>query len=317
MSLRLAIPLVTSLVTFSLLGCGSDAGQGTTTLRPGVEDSSQSYKGTPSAAESAFWEAVRNGDDTGREEAANKMRADAQRDPATYGYSAFLAGANSFMHPTVLLRAQADGTTLPQGQPRTPDQLADAEQLLTQGMQNLTDPLYLGFDAAFLATLQLGSGDVAAGQQSFALGMQKNPAASGFISVIFKLQQQDVPGALDAFYQLIEYCSGGPVDHGGAGAGAYVARANAATLVHRECYSGYHATHGTEGILLLVGDVHALNGDAQAAGQYYAAAQAAKNFSSWPLAPLLQRRIDGTEPPSLGATTGLTSCGSCHTNTLP
>jgi hypothetical protein len=190
MSLRLAIPLVTSLVTFSLLGCGSDAGQGTTTLRPGVEDSSQSYKGTPSAAESAFWEAVRNGDDTGREEAANKMRADAQRDPATYGYSAFLAGANSFMHPTVLLRAQADGTTLPQGQPRTPDQLADAEQLLTQGMQNLTDPLYLGFDAAFLATLQLGSGDVAAGQQSFALGMQKNPAASGFISVIFKLQQQ-------------------------------------------------------------------------------------------------------------------------------
>ena len=75
MSLRLAIPLVTSLVTFSLLGCGSDAGQGTTTLRPGVEDSSQSYKGTPSAAESAFWEAVRNGDDTGREEAANKMRA--------------------------------------------------------------------------------------------------------------------------------------------------------------------------------------------------------------------------------------------------
>src|SRR5678815_5188064 len=100
MSLRLVIQLVTPLVTFSFLGCGSDAGPKVAALRPGVEDSSQSYKGTPSAAESAFWEAVRSGDDTGREDAANKMRADAQRDPATYGYSAFLAGANSFMHPT-------------------------------------------------------------------------------------------------------------------------------------------------------------------------------------------------------------------------
>ena len=140
-------------------------------------------------------------------------------------------------------------------------------------MQNLTDPLYLGFDAAFLATLQLSSGDVVSGQETFAFGMQKNPAASGFISIIFKLQQQDAPGALDAFYQLIEYCYGGPVDHDGADAGEYLARANVATLAHRECYSGYHAPHGTEGLLLLGGDLHALNGNAQAAGQYYAAVQ--------------------------------------------
>src|SRR5262245_12333002 len=105
MSLRLVVPLV----IFSLLGCGSDAGPGAAPLRPGVEDSSQAYKGTPSAAESAFWNAVRSGDDTARGEAANKMRADAQRDPATYGYSAFLSGANSFIPPTALLRAQAAG----------------------------------------------------------------------------------------------------------------------------------------------------------------------------------------------------------------
>ena len=317
MFLRHVIPLVALFGTSSLVGCDSDANSGAAPLRPGVEDSSQSYKGTPSTAESAFWVAVRGGDDAARGEAVTKMRADAQRDPATYGYSAFLCGANSFMQPTVLLRAQADGTTLPQGQPRTPDQLADAAQLLTQGMQHLTDPLYLGFDAAFLATLQLGNGDVVSGQENFALGMQKNPAAGGFISIIFKLQQQDVTGALAAFYQLIEYCSGGPVDHEGAGAGAYVARANVATLVHRECYSGYHATHGTEGLLLLAGDVHALNGNAQAAGQYYSAVQAAKNYASWPLKPLLERRINGTEQPSLAATIGLTGCGSCHTNSLP
>ena len=317
MFLRLVIPLVAPFVTFSLIGCGSDAGSGAAPLRPGVEDSSQSYKGTPSAAESAFWVAVRGGDDAARAEAVTKMRADARRDPATYGYSAFLSGADSFMQPAVLLRAQAGGTALPQGQPRTPDQVSDAEQLFTQGMQNLTDPLYLGFDAALLATLQLGRGDVASGQESFALGMQKNPAAGGFISIIFKLQQQDVTGALDAFSQLIEYCSGGPVDHEGAGAGEYVARANVATLAHRECYSGYHATHGTEGLLLLAGDVHALNGNAQAAGQYYSAVQAAKNYASWPLKPLLERRINGTEQPSLAATIGLTGCGSCHTNSLP
>src|SRR5262245_52250659 len=158
MSLRLVIsvvlPVVLPVVAFSLLGCDSDQGSGSTPLRPGVEDSSRSYKGTPSAAESAFWEAVRSGNDAARGVAANKMAADAQRDPATYSYSAFLAAANSFMLPTVFLRAQAAGTTLPQGQPPTPDQLSEAERLFSQGMQNLTDPLYLGFDAALLATLQ-------------------------------------------------------------------------------------------------------------------------------------------------------------------
>jgi hypothetical protein len=317
MSLRLVPPLVIPLVTLSLLGCDSDAGPGPAPLRPGIEDSSHSYKGTPSAAESAFWEAVRAGDDAAREEAANRMRADAQRAPATYGYSAFLAGANSFMLPTALLRAQAAGTTLPQQPPPMPDQLSEAGRLLTQGMQNLTDPLYLGFDAALLATLQLSSGDVVAGQESFALGMQKNPAASGFISIIFELQEQDAPGALGAFHQLFEYCSGGPVDHDGADASEYAARANAATLAHRECYSGYHATHGTEGLLLLAGDVHALNGNAQAAGRYYAAAQAGRNYASWPLRPLLERRMNGTEQASLAAAIGLTGCGSCHTNALP
>ena len=313
MSLRLVIPLV----TLSLLGCGSDAVTGTAPLRPGIEDSSQSYKGTPSAAESAFWEAMRSGDDAARGEAVNKMRADAQQDPATYGYSAFLSGANSFITPTVFLRAQAAGTMLPQPPPPMPDQWSEAARLLTQGMQTLTDPLYLGFDAAFLATLQLSSGDVASGQETFAFGMQKNPAAGGFFSIIFKLQQQDAPGALDAFYQLIEYCYGGPVDHDGADAGAFLARANVATLAHRECYSGYHATHGTEGLLLLGGDLHALNGNAQAAGQYYAAVTAASNYALWPLKPLLERRINGTEQPSLAAAMGLTGCGSCHTNALP
>src|SRR5262245_35753437 len=132
MSLRIVI----SLVMISLLGCDPDAGSGAAPLRPGVEDSSRSYKGTPSAAESAFWEAVRSGDDAAREVAANKMVADAQRDPASYGYSAFLSGANSFMLPTALLRAQAAGTMLPQGPPPTPDRFSEAERLFTQGMQN-------------------------------------------------------------------------------------------------------------------------------------------------------------------------------------
>ena len=88
MSLRLVIPLV----TLSLLGCGSDAVTGTAPLRPGIEDSSQSYKGTPSAAESAFWEAMRSGDDAARGEAVNKMRADAQQDEERYRHEEEIVG---------------------------------------------------------------------------------------------------------------------------------------------------------------------------------------------------------------------------------
>ena len=72
---------------------------------------------------------MRGGDDAARGEAVNKMRADAQQDPATYGYSAFLSGANSFITPTVFLRAQAAGTMLPQPPPPMPDQWSEAARL--------------------------------------------------------------------------------------------------------------------------------------------------------------------------------------------
>src|SRR5678815_109418 len=72
-------------------------------LRPGVEDSSKAYKGTPSPAENAFWEAIRSGDDAARAEAVTKLGADVAEDPSN-GYSEFLVGASSFMPSSDVLR---------------------------------------------------------------------------------------------------------------------------------------------------------------------------------------------------------------------
>jgi hypothetical protein len=65
----------------------------TTTLRPGIKDSSKSFQGTASPSETAFWEAVRKGDDTARAKAVEDLKKDSATDPKN-AYSAFLAAAN-------------------------------------------------------------------------------------------------------------------------------------------------------------------------------------------------------------------------------
>jgi len=309
-------PLKTLMLTSCLIACGAPAPTPTpnpTPLRPGVKDSSKVYQGTPSPAESAFWDAVRSGDDAARATAVSQMKSDVQAD-ATNGYSEFLIGANEFMPPVDLLRAMASGTAPPMQMPVNGQ---EAASFLAPGMQNLTDPLYLGFDAAFLGVLQMQSGDTAKGQMTFTLAQMKNPAASGFINVIRSLIGQDLPGALASAYTLLEFCNGGPIDRTGMDAAAWVAKANATSLAHRECYSGFHAMHGTEGLLLLTGDLHAMNGNNDAAGRYYAAAKSATNYSTWPLKPLLERRVSGMQPPSPEQMLGVTACGTCHTKSLP
>ena len=104
----------------------------------------------------------------------------------------------------------------------------------------------------------------------------------------------------------------------GSDAAAYVAKQNAGTLVHRECYSGYYAPHGSSGELLILGDLAALTGATQAATAYYTAAQGTSDYSTWALQPLVERRLSGAQPAQLSTEVLVAStCATCHTNTLP
>jgi len=188
---------------------------------------------------------------------------------------------------------------------------------LQQGMQHLTDPLYLGFDAALLGALQLAGGNPADGAKTLAFAQSQNHAASGFVSIVNDVQSGNAPAALNDAYTLLEFCNGGPLDHNGADANNYATKANAGALAHRECYSGYYSMHGTEGLLLITGDLHALNGNAPAASAYYNATRGAADYSTWALQPLIDRRLNGKEPASPKEMPYLVQCPTCHTNTLP
>jgi hypothetical protein len=96
----------------------------------------------------------------------------------------------------------------------------------------------------------------------------------------------------------------------------YVARANASKLAHRECYSGYLAPHGTEGMLLIMGDLHWAVGEKETAQRYYAALRAATNYKSWPLHGLAERRFAGTQPVKPADLGALVECSTCHVNEL-
>jgi hypothetical protein len=302
------------LVAAGLAGCSASS---TTTpdaaasLRPGVEDSNQVYKGTPSAHEAAFWVAVRDADDAGRAAAVAQLAADVTADP-TNGYSAFLIGASSFMAPSPVLRALAAGTPPPTGA------FAPAVPYLQQALGHLTDPFYLGFAGGLLAAVQLGSGDVAAGTATFATAAGHNHVATALVTVIGDLARHDAATALPDMYALLDYCNGGAIDRTGAGAAALVAKQNAGALAQRECYSGYHAPHGSPGHLLILADLHALHGDAAAAKAYYTALQAATDYPTWPLRPLVERRLSGAQPADLAGASAITNtCATCHASSLP
>lgn len=224
-----------------------DAPNEMTTLRPGVEDSSQAFKGTLSDAQAAFWVAVRDADDAAREKAAAALEAAAADDP-TDGYSAFLRGAHAYMPGEAMLRALVDGTEFPE--PPMPG--PDAARVLEQAVENLTDPLYLGFSAALLAGVQ---SDPAAQEATTQLAIANNLPATLFGKLSQEAAMGDAASAADTIAVVLEYCTGSPLDREQPDAAGYVARGNAAGLSHRECYSGYFAPHGTEGLMLIMGDL--------------------------------------------------------------
>jgi len=302
------------LLAVALTGCtstGATRPDATPALRPGIEDSNQVYKGTPSANESAFWVAVRNADDAGRAAVVTRLTTDIAADPSN-GYSQFLVAASYFMRPNTTLRALADGTqppafTLPASIP-----------YLKQALTNLTDPFYLGFDGGLLASVELGAGNVAEGGPRFAEAVKNNHVATALITVLGDLQAHDVSRALADMYALLEYCNGGPLDHNGGDAAGYVAKLNAGALAQRECYSGYHAPHGSTGELLILADLHALVGNAGAARAYYDAILNVTDYATWPLKPLIERRRSGAQATDLATVSTISNtCATCHTNTLP
>jgi hypothetical protein len=268
------------------------------------------YKGTPSANESAFWVAVRNADDAGRATVVSRLTADITADP-TNGYSQFLVAASHFMAPNTVLRALAAGT------PPPAFSLGEVPYL-REALTNLTDPFYLGFDGGLLASIELAAGNVAEGGPRFATAVANNHVATALIVVIGDLQMRNSAQALADMYAMLEYCNGGPLARNGSDAAAYVAKANAGALAQRECYSGYHAPHGTAGELLILADLNALNGNTATARAYYDALQSVTDYPTWALKPLVERRRSGAQAPDLATVDTITNtCATCHTNTLP
>lgn len=303
------------LVTATIAGCSTDDDDsppdGEPLLRPGVEDSNQVYKGTPNASERAFWIAVRNGDDAALSTAVEQMKADVAADPSN-GYSQFLIGASTFMPPSAVLRALRDDTEIPELVAPPPT------SVLKDALQNLTDPFYLGFAGGLQASLEFAAGNFAEGGPRFALAAQHNRVATAFITVLGDLQQGDMPRAQEDMYAMLEYCYGGALDRGGGDAMRFVDKANAGGLVQRECYSGYHAAHASAGELLILADLHAINGDAETARKYYDAVLKVADYPTWPLKPLLERRRSGAQAAAANTVSAIANtCGTCHTNTLP
>jgi len=306
--------MVTVAVAVAAAACSSsssspDAGG---SLRPGVEDSSQAYKGTPNAHESAFWTAVRDADDAGRAAVVDQLKADVAADSSN-GYSQFLIGASHFMPPATTLAALAAGTRPAPFQPS-----ADGKPYLEQGIGSLTDPFYLGFDEALLAGLQFIAGDPQA-MTTAVSAFGHNRVATGFFLILQDLtMKQDPRQALTDTYSLLDYCNDAPLDRAGADAASLVTKLDGGAMRQRECYSGYHAPHGSSALVFLLGDLQALTGNAAAAGHYYMAAQTTRDYATWPLKPVVERRLaPGAAAPTLGELTGIAAtCGTCHVDHL-
>jgi hypothetical protein len=282
-------------------------------LRPGVKDSSKSFQGTASANETSFWEAIRRGDDAARAKAVESLKKDAAADPKN-AYSAFLAAANVYMPPSGLLPALNAGM-FPEGGElqQLPE---DTVRLLTNSMNTFTDPLLKGFAASLLSATQAGGGDFEGAGKSMEIAIANNLPASAVTRAVGSLLQRDVKGAYEVIWAMMDFCAGAPLDRNNPDVDTYVDRANKSDLRHRECYSGYHATHGTEGTLLLAGDLAALNGNAAGAVRVYAGMKRSTNYSTWALRDLAERRISGDLKAVPENMFNISACTSCHVDQI-
>jgi hypothetical protein len=170
---------------------------------------------------------------------------------------------------------------------------ADTLQLFANATNTFTDPLYKGFAASLLSATQAGAGDFEASNKSMGIAIANNIPASSVTRAIGSLLQRDLKGAYAVIWEMMDFCAGAPLDRSNPDVDTYVDRANKSDLRHRECYSGYHATHGTEGTLLIAGDLAALNGNASGAARMYAGMKRATNYGTWALRDLAERRISG------------------------
>lgn len=297
----------------SLLGTSAAPGSvySQASVRPGVEDSSRAFQGSLSPAETAFWRAVRDGNDDAREAAVATMKADIAANPAD-GYTPFVTGASSLIPDSSLVRALAAGE-----HPRRGGGSRGAGPLFTRALEHLTDPLYIGFADILQSFVQLRSGDAAAAARSRSHAFATNVPAASVGLVIGQLSAGDTAGALDTMSNMLDFCNGTPLDRANPDLGGFVDKANAGAMVHRECYSGYFGPHATEGELLIVGDLHAATGNPKLAMLYYRAAMRATTFATWPLRPLVERRIRGAQPAETTDLPAIAACTTCHTNTLP
>lgn len=292
-------------------GCAADDVQPTRRTnadRPGLEDSSKAYKGKPSAAESAFWGAVRDGDDAAREAAVKDLAADVKRDPSN-GYSAFLAGASPYFAPSndALVAITTGGAA--------PPPLIDVDDksaaLLDEAVRTLKDPLYLGFAALFLGSARRIS-DPAEADRLLALSAKNNVPANRIGRLTFALVQSDPKTALDLFYDVMDHCLDRKADRSEPPVEEFVAKANQGALAHRECYSGYFAPHGTEGALFVGAELVAVNGNAALAKKFYQAASESRSYETWKLRAVNERRLAG-EPAKVENMVAVVQCGTCHT----
>ena len=309
--------LSTRIYLFSILALAAACSADTTTtatapvatLRPGVKDSSKAFQGTASANETAFWESVRKGDDAARAKAVEGLKKDVAADPAN-AYSAFLAGANVFIPPSGLLLALNAGQ-VPGGGDQGPPP-PDTIPLFTNSTNAFTDPLYKGFAASLLSATQAGGGDFEASGKSMAIGIANNIPASSVTRAIGSILQKDVKSAYELIWAMMDFCAGAPLDRSNPDVDTYVDRANKSDLRHRECFSGYHAEHGTEGTLLLAGDLAALSGNATGAARMYAGTKRSRNYGTWGLRTLAERRISGDLKAVPENLFNISACTSCH-----
>jgi hypothetical protein len=258
---------------------------------------------------------VREADAVARKSAVAALKGDLASDP-TNGYGAFLVGSTAFIQGADLLNALATGqpvsTAIALPELSLP---ADAQPLLEQALTHMTDPFYIGIDATLLAVIEKQS-DAAAAAKTQQLADSSNFVASSVGKTTSALVVGDSAGALNVMYEWLKYCNQGVLDPMNPDVDAFVDAANAAGLEQRECYSGYYAMHGTEGELLQIGDLYAIAGNSGVANLYYNAMRRATNYASWPLKPLAERRIDGTQAVKQDDLVAVIACATCHVNEI-
>ncbi len=277
------------LAASALAGCASLA-VATAPAKPSIPDDSPAA----ASADRAFWDALHGGHYDQIAAALEPLQAEYLSHPNDPKLAAHVA----FLH----VWRVSERSRLPSPPATITDDIALARRYFQEAVALAPDDARF---RGFLAGMTMAEGRIHRDEKLTRMGFfamndavdawpEFNLFTRGYVMSALSYDDPRYADAVDDQWRNLDVCADAKLDRKNPDFGPYMALERH-DGVKRACWNSWIAPHNFEGFFLNMGDMVVKAGDASTGRKLYAQAKLSKQYDTWPLRDLLERRIAQAE----------------------